>query len=63
VAQAIQAGLEPALAYRADRGTWQFILPLAAIRADLAHTDLHVVTMDLPTFCFVVRKTAEASLA
>ena len=58
--QAARVGLVPALAYRADRGSWRFVLPLAALRPDLTRASGIEYTADLslPAFCAVVREGA-----
>ena len=56
--QAARVGLVPALAYRADRGAWRFVLPLAELRPDLTRAAGVEYTADLslPGFCAMVRE-------
>lgn len=56
--QAARVGLVPALAYRADRMPWRFVLPLAELRPDLTRAPGIEFTADLslPAFCAVVRE-------
>ncbi|WP_295457504.1 restriction endonuclease [uncultured Thiodictyon sp.] len=56
--QAARVGLVPALAYRADRGAWRFVLPLVELRPDLTRAPGIEYTADLslPAFCAVVRE-------
>ena len=56
--QAMRAGLVPALAYRADRLPWRFILPLTELHPDLTRAPGIDYTADLslPAFCAVVRE-------
>jgi Holliday junction resolvase len=56
--QAQAAGLVPALAYRADRAPWRFVLPLAELRPDLTRAPGLDFTaeLSLPAFCALVRE-------
>lgn len=56
--QGIRAGLVPALAYRADRLPWRFVLPLVELRPDLTRAGGidFTANLSLPAFCAVVRE-------
>lgn len=58
--QAAKACRLPALAYRADRGQWRFVLPLSVLRAELPRWEGIDWTADvsLPAFCALVREGA-----
>lgn len=59
-AQSEAAGLVPVLAYRADRGAWRFVLPLAELRTDLTRAPGVEFTAELSLtgFCALVREGA-----
>ena len=56
--QAAEAGLIPALAYRADRAPWRVVLPLSELRPDLPPWPGVEFTADLslPAWCALVRE-------
>ena len=58
-AQAAAVSRLPALAYRADRGPWRVVVPLAELRPDLPswHGWDWTAELSLPGFCALVRET------
>jgi Holliday junction resolvase len=56
--QAAKVARLPALAYRADRGPWRVVVPLAELRPDLPGWQGHDWTAELSLsgFCAVVRE-------